>query len=614
MTEELTNDSILQFYLAETNLSNSLKSRLFHRHNLVKDIAIKNVDDLIGLIIRVDAESEFYERVFVERPRSHMSKIRFYDEAKPIRPTKFRNQVQNFPLRRTIGDKICNRCDGTLNVTCTECSGETQVTCPECGGDGNCTSCGGSGEESCSCIMDDDCTWCGGSGEVDCSSCFSGNCSECDGDGKVTCPLCYGTGLITCPKCDGDGSLVFFDMDVYTYVYQYIEEDVVDPFPGKIHRLYKTIRKKDEFDLDFNVLTKENVKDSFGFLNKQMRDKIGESLVARDHLFDKLQSSGGEVLFKKDTFKVIPISKVDIVYPIKKKKKATFWSFGTLRNAMNTRINLPLSNWKILLQTLLLFSLLAVLIIFVNFWDLLDLLNLELVAFLKLIPALYAFLVILLSIIWATKKRNFRNIAILGTDNSNKMLLFTLNALHLQEAGYGRILDTYFKEYSKTNTKEPSDINPKISQTYTFNPERDNSLFKRNIKFLNLNSRTLLEPNVNILAYLKKITDGYIIVINPKDSPNPDQALKDYFSDIIKIRKLRKVKILFLLDATKQTKNPDVMLQALIPQTLEILREHQKKENYLVKYITLDEELINQYNKKSDYIEENIVQPIHWLV
>ena len=66
MTKELTNDSILQFYLAETSLSNSLKARLFHRHNLVKDIAIKNVADLIGLIIRVDAESEFYERVFVE--------------------------------------------------------------------------------------------------------------------------------------------------------------------------------------------------------------------------------------------------------------------------------------------------------------------------------------------------------------------------------------------------------------------------------------------------------------------------------------------------------------------------------------------------------------------
>ena len=45
MTEELTNDSILQFYIAETRLCRSLKTRLFHRHNLVKDIAIKNIDD-----------------------------------------------------------------------------------------------------------------------------------------------------------------------------------------------------------------------------------------------------------------------------------------------------------------------------------------------------------------------------------------------------------------------------------------------------------------------------------------------------------------------------------------------------------------------------------------
>ncbi len=614
MTEELTNDSILQFFIAETKLINSLKIRLFHRQNLVKDIAIKNIDELIGLIIRADAESEFYERRFVERPQSFRRRIKFYDVAKPIRPTTFKNQVQNFPLIKTIGNKICDRCDGALNVTCTECLGETEVTCPECGGDGRCTSCGGSGDESCSCINDDDCIWCHGSGTVDCSSCSGGRCSNCNGDGKVTCPECYGTGLITCPKCEGEGSLVFYDKDVYTYVHQTIEEDVVDPFPDEIHRLYKSIRKKDEYDLDFNVLTKDSVKDSFGFLNQQMQDKIVESIVARDHLFDELESVGGKVLFMRDTFKIIPISKVDIEYPTRKKKEASFWSFGTLKHARNSGFNLPLSPWKVLSQTLFFFSLVMVLIIFLNYWDSYELLNLELVVFLKLIPALYAFLVLLLSIIWAAKKRNFKNLTILGTDDTNKMLLFTLNALHFQEAGYGKILDTYFREYSKTDTTELSDFNPKISQTYTLDPERNISSFKRNIKFLNLNSRTLLEPKVNILTNLKKITDGYIILINPKDSPNPDQALKDYFSAITKIRKLRKAKILFLLDTTKQTKNPDVMLQAIIPQTLEILREHQKKGNYLVKFITLDKELINQYNKKSNYIEENIVQPMQWLV
>ncbi|MBK5113565.1 MAG: hypothetical protein KGD59_08725 [Candidatus Heimdallarchaeota archaeon] len=614
MTEELTNDSILQFYVAETKLSNSLKTRLFHRHNLVKDIAIKNMDELIGLIIRVDAESEFYERQFVERPLSYRSRIKFYDEAEPKRPTKFTNTVQSFPLRSTIGDRICDRCDGALNVTCTECEGETTVTCPKCGGDGDCTSCGGSGEESCSCIMDDDCTWCGGSGTVDCSSCSGGNCSNCSGDGKVRCPECYGTGLITCPKCIGEGNLLFFDSDVYTYVHQFIEEDVVDPFPDEVHNLYRTLRKRDEYDLDFNILTKDNVKDSFGFLNQQMQDKITESLVARDHLFDELQSAGGEVLFKRDTFKIIPISKVDIEYPIKKKKEASFWSFGTLRNAKNSGFDLPLSPWKILLLTLFFFNLVVMLIVFLNYWQLAELLNLELVAFLKLIPALYAVIVVLLSIIWLAKKRNFKNLTILGTDDSNKMLFFTLNALHLQEAGYGKILDTYFREYSKIDTSELSDFNPKISQTYTLNPDGKNSIFKRNIKFLNLNSRTLMEPEVNILSDLKKITDGYIILINSKDSPNPDQTLKDYFSVMAKNRKLKKAKILFLLDTKKQTENPEVALLAVIPQTLDILHQHQKKKNYLIKFLTLDKELINKYNEKSNYIDEEIVQPMKWLV
>jgi len=614
MTEELTNDGIFQFYIAETKLYQSLKTRLFHRHNLVKDIAIKNTDDLIGLLVRVDTESEFYERQLVERPLSYLTRTKFYNIAKPIRPSIFTNQVQHFPLKRTIGEKICDRCDGALNVTCPECGGPGFVTCSECGGDGDCTSCGGSGEESCSCINDDDCTWCNGSGYVDCSYCSNGNCPQCSGSGRVTCSECSGTGLIICPKCQGEGKLLFYDNDVYTYVHQYIEEDVIDPFPDEVHRLYKSILKKDEFDLDFNVLTKENVKDSFGFLNQHMIEKIEESLEARDILYDELASKGGDVLFKKDTFKIIPITKIDIEYPTRKKKQDSFWSFGTLKHTKNSGFNLPLCPWKVIMYSLFFANLIVMLILYTNYWDFQELLNLEYIAFLKLIPALYSILVLVLSIMWAAKKRNFHNIILLGTNDSKKMLLFTLSALHMQEAGYGEILDIYFREYSKTDLTEFSEFNPKISHTYTLDPKRNNPVYTQHTKFLNLNSRTFIEPEATLLTNLKKIADGYIIIIDPKDSPNPDQALSDYFSEKENIRKLRKTKILFLLDSIYQKDNANETLKAVIPQTLEILQRNQKKETFHVKYLTLDEELINQYNKKAKYVDENIIQPMKWLL
>jgi hypothetical protein len=345
-----------------------------------------------------------------------------------------------------------------------------------------------------------------------------------------------------------------------------------------------------------------------------MIDKIAESLAARDILFDELAAKGGEVLFTKDTFKLIPITKVDIEYPTRKKKQVSFWSFGTLRNAKNSGFSLPLSPWKVLLYSLFFANIIVMLNLYPNYWDLQDLLNLDYIAFLKLIPALYSIIVLVLSIIWVAKRRNFKNIAILGTDESKKMTLFTLSALHIQEAGYGEILDIYFREYSKTDQSEISDFNPKSSQTYTLEPERSNPLFNHYMKFLNLNSRTLIEPEVSILTNLKKIIDGYIIIICTKDSPNPDQALSDYFSELEDIKKLRKAKILFLLDTKFQTENPDDALLSVIPQTLGIIQEHLKEENYQVKFLTIEEELITQYNKKAKFIDENIMQPMKWLI
>jgi hypothetical protein len=81
------------------------------------------------------------------------------------------------------------------------------MTCPSCGGSGLCSSCSGTGKQTCyTCngqgLISELCIVCHGSGSVD-----GAPCPNCGGTGqiRVTCPLCNGAGNVTCGVCAGSG-------------------------------------------------------------------------------------------------------------------------------------------------------------------------------------------------------------------------------------------------------------------------------------------------------------------------------------------------------------------------------------------------------------------------
>ncbi len=609
MSRKLNPDTILQLFISENESYNSFRSKLFRKQNVLEKLSIREIDEDIGISVQVETEEEFYVRQTRERPASYFEHIKYYKVASPTRPTHFTNQTQEFPLQETVQFHTCHKCNGRREITCTNCHGSGEDDCSSCGGDGDCNWCNGRGKKRCSCINDDDCTWCGGRGWVDCSHCFNGNCRSCNGSGDQTCGTCNGSGSIICLTCNGEGRLLTFDVDIYSYKHLIRERSVYDNLPKKVAAKFQNCKNTKGMYFQLEELTEEAVESQLGFINGEVRERIDEGKKIQKKIYSMLKTMGGKILFSRDRFRIVPTNHTVIDYSDSKTPTSTYWSLGTITNPTNYSFTLPKHPWKIFNFILFLLATIAIIPVFLIYWEYREIYNFHLLSYFKFFPPFIGIITFIIILIQIAKGRRIRNIVILGLNNKLNVSYFMFGALFISRAGYGDINDKYLFKHELDDLLQRKYFSPGISLTYTVQPNKSSRKIKHPLKILNLNAQSFSNIRNPKLKELRKITDGYIVLVTHNNSEEIDEIAEKYFEQILLMKKKGQVKISFINLESNGDGLEKIHLSNLLPKTFRVLDENKHKFLYMQQVINLTE-LSNKFKEKNWEILEEIVKPM----
>lgn len=208
---------------------------------------------LLDVIRRDEEYSITREQQLAESHKEVTRPPEQYDEIAAERSTR---ELSYDQARETWRDETVEFADPNPEVsTCDDCTGDGIVECMDCtGGLIDCTRCGGSGRESCSCRSmrspngrrtcstcsnsgtvsrdgeTETCPDCAGKGHVLCRDCNGAGgyrCTLCNGSEQIDCPECDGTTTVRCERCDGEGELA--RGLIGTLEFETSEETTIDP-------------------------------------------------------------------------------------------------------------------------------------------------------------------------------------------------------------------------------------------------------------------------------------------------------------------------------------------------------------------------------------------------
>lgn len=496
MIDISTVDLVMEYLKWRGKILQSKLLKLFYDEKTLITMSIGNLHENIAVKIRVDMEYELHRFVNMEKPASWVRKIRFYDQAQPLRPIfpRFTNDIQKFPLRNSIRIFDCPDCNGTGKVTCPTCHGYKTVMCPRCGGTGKCQKCNGTGKIVCyqcggvgkiyttktvlqtcptcsgrgrigniSCpvcfgsgqvstlaSVQVNCPVCKGTGKISCDICrSSGKCTRCNGTGRIKCSMCNGTGKVTCNRCKGEGKLLSYTVEIYEYIHRYRIEDVRPEFPRKIINIYNQIFPQGS--IEFKILNLQRIIEKIGILNENIRKQYQKSEYVLKIMIDDLRNRGGTVLYRDETFYITPMGYLNISVG---NEKQQFWYVGTKGRHAVVPINLPLSTKKTVSFTLLILTLLNLLLLTTggSIFNIILGLPFSQDFLLSILVAISAFW--LESKALKTKLEKEQTILITGPPKTGKTTYFALLSLYISRIKIGEVIDQYYPIFLKILTGE----------------------------------------------------------------------------------------------------------------------------------------------------------------